>query len=470
MTAGRSSALTGDRECLSRSAHVVHREGSTMHFAGDCRGYGAPIVNGVCRPTSDRWFSFGALSLVFATAVLGGCGGGDDAQSVATGGGGSGGGSGGKGTGGVAGTGASPNGGAAGSSGSAGSGGSSGGSDAGNEDQAWNAPVGDAVVGVTLYDGWQDLRMVPAPVNVSGGWTDSVAVTPDGLHLYFGYSRYDFTKFFKSVKAGGPVVLDPSGPPRTGMTGNAFKIFRADLESGAWTVSFHPVNDPNGDISEASASPSAGGDLLVWSRFDAGGVATLFLSNFSGGKWGPPLELPAGTPVKINGGCSDGGDDNGFWLGSPGGKMTLVWESHRATPDASTCGKERHLYRSAYDGVTWSSIEPVPGLDIFGGSDDSQVSFSPDAKNAYWTSVRLVNATPTYGLFTADFDGAAYTNVRLVATPIVTPPYTGNVVILGELNVADLPEGKIGYFMCGIAQSEDPNEIALSVCRMRKPK
>jgi hypothetical protein len=35
---------------------------------------------------------------------------------------------------------------------------------------------------------------------------------------------------------------------------------------------------------------------------------------------------------------------------------------------------------------------------------------------------------------------------------------------------AELPEGLIGYLMCGIAQSEDPNEIVLSVCRMRKPK
>ena len=39
---------------------------------------------------------------------------------------------------------------------------------------AWNAPVGDPIDGLTLFDGWEDPRVVPAPVNVMGGWTDSV--------------------------------------------------------------------------------------------------------------------------------------------------------------------------------------------------------------------------------------------------------------------------------------------------------
>lgn len=62
----------------------------------------------------------------------------------------------------------------------------------------WNAPVGAPIQGATLLEGWQDLREVPAPVNVTGGWTDSAMVTADGQRLYFGYTRYDFWQFYSS--------------------------------------------------------------------------------------------------------------------------------------------------------------------------------------------------------------------------------------------------------------------------------
>ena len=73
--------------------------------------------------------------------------------------------------------------------------------------EPWNAPVGAPIEGVTLSDGWTDLREVPAPVNMSGASTDSVAVSADGTHLFFGYGRWDFPAFYDSNNT----VLNPTG-------------------------------------------------------------------------------------------------------------------------------------------------------------------------------------------------------------------------------------------------------------------
>ena len=43
----------------------------------------------------------------------------------------------------------------------------------------WTAPLGSALSGVTLSDGWTDLRALPAPMAIAGGWTDSLFATPD---------------------------------------------------------------------------------------------------------------------------------------------------------------------------------------------------------------------------------------------------------------------------------------------------
>lgn len=56
---------------------------------------------------------------------------------------------------------------------------------------AWDSPVGDAVQGATLFEGWTDLRVLDAPVNVTGGWTDSVFVANNGMSLYFAYTRFE---------------------------------------------------------------------------------------------------------------------------------------------------------------------------------------------------------------------------------------------------------------------------------------
>jgi len=331
---------------------------------------------------------------------------------------------------------------------------------------------------VQPYDGWTDLRVLPAPVNVDGGWTDSVAVTPDGCHLWFGYSRNDFTEFFAGVNQMPPhVVLDPSGPVRPGMTGTTFQIFRADLSSAGWSETYWSNNDPAKLF--ASASVNAAQDLLVFSNFvGAASISELQYSALSNGAWSAPTPLPhyAASPapgeVGINTSC-DGGDDNGFIIGSLAAQVTLFWESRRSSPDGSACGSNRHLYRSIYtSGVGWSAIAPIPGLNELAApeSDDSQVSFAPDASDAYWTSIRSYQGVPTYGIFTAHLDGSSYAGAHPIVVPTSMSPFANKLVILGELNVATLPQGRIGYFMCGVAQTDDPHaQVVLQVCRMKQP-
>jgi WD40-like Beta Propeller Repeat len=353
----------------------------------------------------------------------------------------------------------------------------------------WNAPVCDSVVGATLSDGWTDLRFVPAPVNVTGGWTDSVAVTPDGAALYFGYTQTDFTSFFKSTTSP-PVVENFTGPVRTTlMTDPYFHIFRADLSSSGWTVSYPSVNIVQGTAplyGQASASVNQNEDLMVYSQFDLAGNGTLEDSILSAGTWSAGAPLPSATPM-INNVCAAGDNDNGFVLGdlTPTVNVTLIWESYRGDPTGATCGTERHLYQSTFSGATlatatWSGIIPVPGLADEASpthSDDSQVSFTPDGQTVYWTSKRYYQGNYIYGVFTANLMGGVYQNIRPVVLPTSTSgrPYTGKLVLIGEANPALLTQGQRLYMMCGISNSDSvdsngfPNDIRLQICTAHNP-
>src|SRR5262249_48354819 len=85
----------------------------------------------------------------------------------------------------------------------------------------WTPPLGAALVGLTLSDGWTDPRQL-AVLNVQGGWTDSVAVTRDGRLIMFSYSMYDYS-IWKNT--GAEVV---TGPSRLGQ-GPHFKNFLYDV-------------------------------------------------------------------------------------------------------------------------------------------------------------------------------------------------------------------------------------------------
>lgn len=329
--------------------------------------------------------------------------------------------------------------------------------------EAWNAPTGIAVPGATLFDGWQDLREVAAPVNVTGGWTDSVTVMPDGKRLFFGYTRLDSGQFFDSSGA----VQNPTGPSRVGMTGDAFKIFQADLTPSGWQLSFHPVNS-NPTVHEAAASVNAEGDLMVFSRFDVNGVGTLHYSSLSGDAWSVASALPTTPAVNTpNPACTN---DNGFIVGTLSGGLTLYFESNRGDLAGTTCradGKNR-LYFTNYTTATgFSAPQLVPGLD--GGlanEDDVQISITPDKQTVFFTRAH----STAYGVFTADWNGSIFTNVRQIISPNFAAPFTSKLVMVGEANLANTPSGKILYMMCGIASSEVGRHApATKVCSMRKP-
>src|SRR6266702_1522897 len=324
----------------------------------------------------------------------------------------------------------------------------------------WNAPVGAPIAGVTLLDGWTDLREVPAPVNISGGWTDSVAVSADGTSLFFGYGRWDFPEFYNSNSK----VLDPTGPVRPGMTGNNFKMFRADLGINGWTVSFVPFNGAP-DVDEFAASPNLAEDVIVFSRF-VGGTGDIYYTLKTGDTWSTPVAFPPSPP--INTPCND---DNPFVVGSLTTGGTVYFESNRVDAAATACGSIRHIYYTEYSpagGGSFSPVQLVPGLNGSGVADeDTQPFITPDKSKAYWTGIR----SAAYGVFSADLSGGNYINVHPIALPTFVPPFAGKTVLIGEANVAEVPQGWLMYMMCGIAQSESggqPRDVQLKVCVARK--
>lgn len=324
----------------------------------------------------------------------------------------------------------------------------------------WNAPLGAPVLGGTLHDGWRDLREVPAPVNVDGGWTDSVLITRNGRRLYYGYARYDFWEFYQSVSTPTPagVQLIPTGPVRPGMTGDAFKIFQADLRPEGWRQSFHPLNGDPG-LSEAAAAVNTAENLLVFSRFPTGLPRAIYYSSKTAAGWSTPAAVPG-----VNSACDD---DNGFVVGDLQSGTTFYFESTRADNAATSCGSTHRLFRTYFppSGLP-TAIEPVPGL---AGGDDSQPFVSPDQEQIYWTSIR----NGQYGVFTADLQPTGdYGNIRPVLTGTTSVPYAGRLVLMGEANVARVPQGELMYLMCGISESESggyPADVRLAVCVARRP-
>ncbi|MBL0349785.1 MAG: hypothetical protein IPP68_05355 [Elusimicrobia bacterium] len=326
----------------------------------------------------------------------------------------------------------------------------------------WNAPLGAPVEGAVLSDGWRDLREVPGPVNVDGGWTDSVMVTRNGRRLFYGYTRYDFWQFYFSLSTPTPAGVQyiPSGPQRPGMTGDAFKIFQADLGPRGWVETFHAVNgDPT--LSEASAAVNLTEDLLVFNRFPTGLPRGIFFSSRTADGWSVPAAVPG-----INSGCDD---DNGFVVGDLLHGATFYFESSRVDTAASSCGSLHRICRTYFPpaGVN-TPIQFLPGLGT--ANDDTQISVSPDQKEIYWTSVRAGK----YGVFTADLQpNGTYGNIRPVVTGVTTPPFQGKVTLMGEANVARVPQGELMYLMCGIAGGDSgghPVNIRLKICQARRTR
>lgn len=334
---------------------------------------------------------------------------------------------------------------------------------------AWDTPVGDLVQGATLFEGWTDLRVLDAPVNVTGGWTDSVFVANNGMSLYFAYTRFDTA----AVMDSGTFVV--TGPPRNNMTGDYFKNFKADLTSNGWVVNMLPPQfntDPNAH--ESSLSANAAENLIVWVKWDSVPLKAnmYFSTKNTDGTWaaGTLIPAPAQSPN-----CSN---DNPFVVGSVATGFDLYFESDRIDLACTAGNGKRHIYHSYFDPVsqTFSPVDKVAGLNGTEALDeDMQVHITSDKKQAFWTATRYtsVGVGVDYGIYTADLVGTAYMNPRPILRPNFSPPYTGMLIFPGEVNVVELPQGWLIYMICGIAQNESATAskgAVLKICRMKKPR
>lgn len=331
----------------------------------------------------------------------------------------------------------------------------------------WNASVAEIVNGVTYYDGWQDLRVLPAPVNISGGWTDSVHIASHGKSAYFTYSKQDAWTFMNS---GGTQHLY-NGPSRDPlMTVNDFRIFRADMTPTGWKVVYHGVNSNDANYPEASPSTNVAEDFMIFTRwsFTPPSDGNLYYSKKENGVWSAAQIIPG-----INTACED---DNGFVVGDLNTGIHIFFESMRLNDAGTSCGGKKHIYYSYFDPANGGSLTPVVKVAGLNGTDandeDQQFYVSPDLSKAYWTAVR----SNLFGIVTADRqpDGS-YANMQLVMHPDYTlaTPYAGRVVWVGEANVAEVPEGWLLYMMCGIAEGDlngQPDRVRLNICRMKKPR
>jgi hypothetical protein len=313
----------------------------------------------------------------------------------------------------------------------------------------WNQPLGSALAGVTLADGWTDLRALPAPMQIAGGWTDSLFATPDGLHLRFAYQPVDFSDFF--ISNGSASVL--TGSALAGDTSSTFQLFDATLTGSGWVIAADPVDDMA--IAMASPASNASDDLLVFTEFE--GPTRLYYSSYGSGAWSSPQLVPIGSGAA--------NDDNAKIYGELSTSVAIYFESNRGS------AAQRTLYQTTYAGSAFTPVTRLAGIAA-GSSDDSQPFLTADQQMLYFTSLR-----DQYGVFAATrgSDGS-WSDVHIVAEPTVDPTmFAGNVAIIGEASVVTTPEGDLLYMMCGVAENlhgsdtyGNADHIALMPCVARR--
>lgn len=321
----------------------------------------------------------------------------------------------------------------------------------------YNPPLGDIVQGVTTTEGWEPLRLLPSPINVDGGWTDSITVNSKGNRIYFAYSKVNFSKLYYQS------ITETAGPQRTGMVGDDFRMFSADLTPDGWVVNYLPINSTSLDDVDASMSTNANEDITIYTRWlksIPGTNGDLYFTTKSGASWSTPQAVPINTQ------CID---DNAFIVGNFGGVIDMYFESDRADDAGSTCNtatrKKHHIFHTVYNNQSFSSVELVPGVNGTAITDeDIQPSLSQDQNTMYWTGSR----SNAYGIFTATKSNGIFANARPIIYPNnFAPPFVGKLIMIGEANVADVPGGQVMYLMCGIATSENstsPTGVKLQIC------
>ncbi len=325
----------------------------------------------------------------------------------------------------------------------------------------WTAPVGDPIDGATLADGWTDLRALPAPLAIPGGWTDSLFAQVDGLHLKFAYWPVDFFQFYQS----SGMTQTVTGQPLLGADGSGFKLFAAELTPAGWTLSRDPIASSDPSVVEASSATNASGDVVVFTRYAPGtSRAQLFYASFANGAWSTPAALAINSTS-----CND---DNAKLVGELTG-FTLYFESNRGdvAGTGTTCG-QRTVYMTTFAAGAFTPVVPIPGIATT-TSDDSQPFITLDQQTLYWSTVR----GSEYAIATATLqpDGT-FGPSHPVVTPTTAPPVTNKLVLVGEASIVERPQGSLLYMMCGVAYNEhdgqtyfDADDIHLMPCVARRP-
>jgi hypothetical protein len=331
----------------------------------------------------------------------------------------------------------------------------------------WTQTLGDPVDGATLADGWTDLRLLPPPMAISGGWTDSLFALPSGRALRFSYQRDDFFDFYAS--GGSNQTL--TGADLAGVHSDNFKNFDATLTGSGWTIAPDPVSSSDASINEFSPATNASDDLYIFTRLDASsGTTKLYYAERVSGAWTVPAALPVGAAA-----CND---DNAKIVGELDGTVAIYFESNRGDDagSGSACG-QRTLYSTIYSGSAdaFTAVGKVPGIADGSSSDDSQPWIGADLNTLYFTSVRGAS----YGIFEATRTGGsgAWSNVHQVVTPTYDHgSAAGNDVLIGEASIVSVPEGQLLYLMCGVGQDThggdtfgDADDIPLRPCVARAP-
>jgi Tol biopolymer transport system component/tRNA A-37 threonylcarbamoyl transferase component Bud32 len=286
---------------------------------------------------------------------------------------------------------------------------------------------------------------------------DNPRVSPDGKRLLFGQFRSDYALVSVSlenatadrvlsseVRAGMPAwamrqekfayVTDRNGPPEIWMRGEGWDrpiVTPASFPAGTTNLFGTPALSP-------------GAERLVYTRFDAGGGAFIWISSVSGG---PPVRLTNESNVTEHGG-SWSPDGNSFtYLRVRNGERSvmIVRTSGEATPVLARANPGNNLPQWSPDGQWikffdhaggggWTLISPDgKTVRALGIADAIEMTFSKDSHHLYGIQREKGQAR----LFSLDIETKELKNIGDLAKDFVPSSY-----ITPSIRLSLSPDGK----------------------------
>jgi hypothetical protein len=331
--------------------------------------------------------------------------------------------------------------------GSGGGGGNGGGDD--GPPVAPDPPVGDALQGLQLFEGWTDPRKLAGAMNTAG-WEDSAIISYDGTKLYFGYTPADYYQFTQ----GSIVTVGPRGEPeRPNQHGDSFDIYEAHIQGDTWTIENSSANSSDPLLHEAAIGIDRDESTMAFVQFDPEG--DIFLSEKKAdGTWDTPVALPS----PINTSCVE---DNPHLSGDG---LTLWFDSNRDDIDGVVCldesgGNQRSIYVSTKSGSTWSTPVKIQGAPE-SHADAWQVFVDASEEYLYWSGVCIDGVCLFRARRLAD---GSYGEETIIAKTNFTAPSPGDVIAVGEMSITG--DGRFLYFVYMQYNSATDLELGLAVAR-----